>query len=110
MISEEMLRNAAIEADHVLMDSISQLEEHHEFSPNFEHNMKRIIRRAKHPLLYGSLKKVACFVMVLLISGSVFLTVNVEARAAFVGWLRETYVMFLVYHYDGECFEDQLSK
>ena len=44
MITDEMLRAAASEADQAILDSLPLLQEcDHQFSPQFERKMKRVI-------------------------------------------------------------------
>lgn len=96
MISEKMLKDAAIEADQILIESLLPPEKyHHEFSHTFTRNMQRIAQKTKHQLLHRILKNVACLAVLLLLSGSAFLTFNAEARGEFVGWLKDTYVIVL---------------
>lgn len=108
MISEEMLREAAMAADQALLDSLPPSEEcQHEFSPKFEQSIRKLVRRAEHPALYNAIKRVACIALVLLLSGSAWLTVDAEARAAFIGWVKEVYEMFFVYHFEGSQSESE---
>ena len=88
MISEEMLREAAKEANQMLTDSLPIDQScTHEFSNNFQHKMKRIIRSEKHPTFYHSAKYVASFILILLVSTAFFLTFNVEARNKLWNWI-----------------------
>ena len=48
------------------------------------------------------MKAVACLLLVFLVGGGSVLTFSVEARAAFIGWMRETYESWFVYRYIGE--------
>lgn len=72
------------------------------FSPAFERKMKRLIRRADHPIRYRIAQIAACLLLAALLSGCTVLAVSPEARAAFVGWVRETYETWFVYRYTGE--------
>ena len=90
MISEERLRQAAGAAALALADSLPALEEcQHEFSPNFERRMGNVLRRGNHPAVYRGLRRVASFLLVLLLSSSVWLAVDTEAREAVFGWISE---------------------
>ena len=90
MISEERLRQAAGAAVLALADSLPAPEEcQHEFSPGFEQRMRKVLRRGNHPTVYRGLRRAACFLLVLLLSSSVWLTVDTEAREAFFGWISE---------------------
>ncbi len=72
------------------------------FSSAFERKMKKLIRRADHPIRYRIAQVVACLLLVALLSGCTVVAVSPEARAAFVGWVRETYETWFVYRYTGE--------
>lgn len=72
------------------------------FSPAFERKMKKLIRRADHPIRYRIAQAAACLLLAALLSGCTVLAVSPEARAAFVGWVRETYETWFVYRYTGE--------
>ena len=90
MISEERLRQAAGAAVLALADSLPEPEEcQHEFSPGFEQKMRKVLRRGNHPSVYRGLRRAACFLLALLLSGSVWLTVDTEARDIVFGWISE---------------------
>ena len=100
-----MLRKAA---DESLEDYVSGLErdydpEHqHKFSLKFEKKIKRLKRKAEHPFLYRTLQRVASIALAILIGGGTWLAVDVEARAAFFGWVKEVYETFFVYRFSDE--------
>lgn len=103
MISDNVLREAAIEAGETLMNSIPPEEQYrHDFSRNYERKMARMLRRTKHPYFYQSLNRAAGILLALALTGTVWLSVDVQAREALFGWLRETYATFFVYWYVGE--------
>jgi len=90
MISEERLRQAAGAAVLALADSLPAPEEcQHEFSPDFERRMRKILRRGNHPTIYRGLRRVASILVVLVLSCSVWFVVNTEAREAVFGWISE---------------------
>lgn len=64
--------------------------------------MKKLVRRTDHPIRYWGQKAVACILLVMLLGGGSVLTLSTEARAAFVGWVREIYETWFVYHFEGE--------
>ena len=72
------------------------------FSSTFERKMKKLIHRADHPIRYRIAQVVTCLLLVALLSGCTVVAVSPEARAAFVGWVRETYETWFVYRYTGE--------
>ena len=105
MITDEMLREAARES---LEDYVNSLErdydpEHpHQFSKEFEKKIERLKRRANHPVFYKTMQRVASVVLAILIGGGAWLTVDVEARATFFGWVKEVYETFFVYRFSGD--------
>ena len=105
MITDEMLREAARES---LEDYVNSLErdydpaQPHQFSKEFEKKIERLKRRANHPVFYKTMQRVASVVLAILIGGGAWLTVDVEARAAFFGWVKEVYETFFVYRFSGD--------
>ena len=111
MITEEMLKAAAVEADQVILDSLPAPEEcEREFSNSFRKKIRRISRRANHPVLYKFAKSVACFVLAVILTGGAWLTVDAEAREAFIRWIKETYSTYSVYHFEGTDSGTQTSE
>lgn len=103
MISEEQLRLAAQRAGKALAESLPEPEDcHHEFSPEFERKMRKLIRKSRHPWFYKGLKRAACFLLVLLLSGGAFLTVNAEARELVFGWISEKFEDSQRYFHQGD--------
>ena len=103
MISEEMLKKAAAEADQAIRDSLpAPAECEHEFSPSFQRKMRRTFRKAKHPVIYKLPKYAACFVLAVALASGTWLTVDAEARAAFFAWVREQYEAFVEYRFIGD--------
>ena len=78
------------------------------FSPAFEKKMKKLIRRANHPIRYRVIRAAACVLLAALLSGCTVLASSPEARAAFVGWVREVYETWYIYKYEGA--DRQLPK
>lgn len=72
------------------------------FSPDFERRMKRMIRRADHPLGHRVLRTAACLLLGLALSGACVLALAPEARAALEGWVREMYESWFIYRRGGE--------
>ena len=90
MISEERLRQAAIVAGKAYTDSIPAPESfYHNFSPAFERKMRRVLRRGNHPVVYRVLQRVAGLLLTIVVSGSILLSVNAEAREVFFRWVSE---------------------
>lgn len=111
MITEEMLKAAAVEADQVIRDSLPAPEEcEHEFSKSFQKKIRRIFHRAKHPVLYKLTRSVACFILAVILTGGAWLTVDAEAREAFIRWVKETYSTYSMYHFEGTASGAQTSE
>ena len=103
MISDERLREAVRQAEENLLASLPEPEDcEATFSPEFERKMKKLVRRTDHPIRYWGQKAVACILLVILLGGGSVLTLSTEARAAFVGWVREVYETWFVYRFEGE--------
>lgn len=100
MISDERLREAARKAEESLLASLPEPEEcEATFSPEFERKMEKLIRHTKHPIRHRIMKAVACFLLVVLVGGGSVLTFSMEARAAFVSWVREVYETQIIYRF-----------
>lgn len=85
MISEEMIKNAATEADQAIRDSLpAPAKCEHKFSPLFQRKMCRSFRMVKHPVIYKLPRYAACFVLAAALASGTWLTANAEARTAFL--------------------------
>ena len=99
-ISDERLREAARKAEESLLASLPEPEEcEATFSPEFERKMEKLIRRTKHPVRHRIMKAVACFLLVVLVGAGSVLTFSMEARAAFVSWVKEVYETQIIYRF-----------
>ena len=72
--------------------------------------MRRTFRKAKYPVIYKLPKYAACFVLVVVLASSTWLTVDAEARAAFFAWVREQYETFIEYRFVGDTTQNDKSK
>lgn len=97
-----LLRQVLLDADGQEYGDMMELLPEHDFSPDFERKMKKLIRRANHPIRHRVAQAAACFLLAALLSGCTVLAISPEARAAFVGWVREVSEGWFVYHYTGE--------
>ena len=105
MISDEMLRAAASDAGAALLASLPG-ETPCAPPPRFERRMRRLIRRAEHPVLYPALRTAACFALAVLLGGSLLLTAVPEARAAFFGWVSRQLSNMIVYDFTDREFAE----
>lgn len=86
MVTEEMLQNAAAEAEQALLCALTAEEQPHQFSEKFEKKIKKLTRRAKHPVGYRVLRYAAVVVLVMATMFGAVLAVSPEARASILGW------------------------
>lgn len=103
MITDEALCAAAAKSSAVYIRYVEQgfdPKHQHVFSLKFEKQLKRIRRRARHPVLYPAIQRIASFLLAILIGGTVWLSVDINARAAFLGWVKEFYETYIVYRFD----------
>jgi len=111
MINDEMLKAAAGKADEALVKALQDMPDYeHQFSKRFERRMNRIIRREKYKTVYKFCKAAACFLLITALSGATLLAVNSEARAAFIGWAKETYESIIEYHFNGTVSDDTVDN
>lgn len=100
-LTDEMLTQAAKQVAVSMKASLPVPEEcHHEFPPEFERDMKRLIaqtERRRHMRRY--LQRVAAACLAVVISLSAWLAVDAEARAAFVQWVKTVYEQSVVYEF-----------
>lgn len=103
MITDEMLAKAASQAAMKQLNHLPQPEQcRHQFSQGFERKIKKLTRKANHPLVYRAKRQAACFFLVLLIGFGCIMAVSGEARAAVFGWVKEKSEVFYQYFFDGE--------
>jgi len=89
MITEELLKQAAEEAEQAMADQIPE-EAEHTFSAEFEEKMQKLREKAERPKVYPFLRRAACAVLALCLLGGVLLTNN-QVRASVLGWVSEQY-------------------
>lgn len=98
---DALAKQLLLDAARLEYRDIIQSDEQHTFSPSFERKMKKLVRRADHPVRHRITQTAACVALVVIIGGGSVLAVSAEARAAFFGWIREVYETYFVYHYEG---------
>ena len=102
MIPNEMLRESAARTyEKYVSNLLSDFdpEYHYEFSSGFEKKIEKLKRRADHPVLYRTMKRIAIIFLTLLIAGAVWISVDDDARAAFFGWISEITGSYYEYHH-----------
>lgn len=111
MTQQEMLRQAAAQADQAIRRSLPAPEDcRPQFSPDFEKKMNRLLRRVQHPIFYRLPQYAACLVLAVLVAGGGWLTVDAGARSYFMTWVRQRYDAFVEYRFVGEKPEGQLPQ
>ena len=111
MMTDEMLYRAAKQVNTAIVEHWEQHEvEEHSFSLRFERRICRLTRKANNPQLYRFLNKAACLLLTALISFAAVMTFNVEARAAFVRWVKTIYEDQIIYEFFGEREEIDISN
>ena len=111
MITDEMLCAAAgtsLEAYVSYLEADYDPSNQHVFSVEFEKKMRKLIRKARHPVFYQVAKRVAVILLAVLFSAGVWLSVDTQARATFFGWIREVYEAHIVYRFTGEKSTDDI--
>lgn len=99
---DELARRVMLDAARQEYGSlIAELPEH-DFSPEFEKKMRKLVQRADRPIRHQVAKAAACLLLAALIGGCSILALVPEARAAFIGWMRDVYETWFVYQYEGE--------
>lgn len=102
MVTDEMLRDAAIEAELFFLSSLPcSNEKPHIFSEKFEKKMNRLIRRVTHPIRYNILRTAAAILIAILtLFGSIF-TLSPEVRANVISWVKSAFHEFFQYSSTG---------
>lgn len=103
-MTDEMLRIAARDSCRAFVESLEA-----DFDPRvayvpsaaFRRKLRALCRRAEHPYLHAALRRAAAFLLVCLLSGGVFLSVDAQARETLRSWLREVGENFVLYRFTG---------
>lgn len=85
---KEALQEACyMELEELPSEEALRAEEALTFSAAFERGMKKLIRRANHPIRHRMLKSAACFLLAVLLGSGILLTFSIEARSTIVSLL-----------------------
>ena len=107
---EKLTRQIMLDAVRLEYGSLLEGAPEHTFSPAFERKMKKLLRRGRHPVLYRTLRAVACLLLVLLLSGCAVLAISPAAREVFAGWVREIHDNYFLYEFWGNEEREPVSK
>ena len=113
MITDEMLRSSAARSSELFAHTIaSDYDPVQQYEPSdlFEKKIRKLFHRAKHPYFYKAIRRVASIFLAAILVGSIYLAVDTEARASFLGWVKEVYETFFIYHYEGSTIEATPTK
>ena len=97
MITDEMLREAAAEYERYMLAHLPEITEPHVFSKKFERKMQKLFSRARHPVLYHVKRYVAAVLLAIITLFGTVIALSPEARAAVIGWVRNTVGEFFQY-------------
>lgn len=104
MISYDRLAAAAETASALLLAEAERgfnPDDAWEPSARFQRKLRPVRRRADHPYFYRSMRHAAGFFLAILIAGSTWVAVDMEARAAVSSWIKGIFGSFFVYQADG---------
>lgn len=104
MITESMLQDAAEKSCAAYVSGLEAdyaSESEHNFSAVFQRKMQKLIKRARHPVRYTVMRKIAAVILAALIGGGVWLAVDPQARAAFGMWIAEVSERVFIYRFKG---------
>lgn len=97
MLTDEVLKEAAAEAERFLLSTIPEDGDPHVFSKRFKRKMEKLIRRVSHPIRYQVLRVAAAAVLAIATLFGAVMAVSPDARAAVVGWIKSTFYDFSEY-------------
>lgn len=100
MLTDAILREATAEAERFLLSIVPEDGEPHEFSKRFQRKMEKLIRRTNHPIRYQVMRTAAAVVLAIATLFGAVMAVSPEARAAVVGWIKETFGIYTHYSSD----------
>lgn len=96
------LRSAAVAVRRSLLASLPEPEDCvHEFSASFYEKMNALLRRERRrDMRRRVMRRVAAVLAVFFIGSGIWICIDAEARAAFLGWIREVYENSIVYRFN----------
>ena len=96
-LARRVMLDAARQEYGSLMEELPE----HDFSPEFERKMQKVVRRADRPIWHRAAQVAACLFLAVLLSGCAVLAASAEAREVFTGWVREVYETSFIYRFFG---------
>lgn len=88
MITEEFMKEAALELDGMLLDRLPERGEL-DFSPAFERKMKKLIYRKKHPVMSHPVFRAAAVILLIAVLSSAVILAIPDAQASLKGLFYE---------------------
>ena len=98
---DDLIRRAMLDAARQEYGSLMEGLLEHDFSPEFEWKMRKLVRRANLPIWHRAAQAAACLLLAALLGWCTVLAVSAEAREAFTGWVREVYETSYIYRFFG---------
>ncbi len=108
-ITNQMLCASARAAGNAMADQAELWQaasEPHVFSARFEAKMETLLRRAKRSGRQRVLRTAAAILLALLLTGAAWLAVDTDARAGFIGWIKELFGREYTYDYTSDAPAD----
>lgn len=90
-MTDEQIREVLTATQDYMLSRLPKTEWDHRFSPRFQKNMRKLIRRDKHRLLYSVLRMTAVIAIALCICGGMVLVFSEEVRANVKGLFLERF-------------------
>lgn len=106
MLTDAILKEATAEAERFRLSIVPEDGEPHVFSKRFERKMQKLIRRADHPVRYRVMRVAAAVALAIVTLFGAVMAVSPEARAAVVGWIKETFGVYTHYSNNDTNTED----
>lgn len=111
MISDERLKELIIEEEMAIVSMMSDCDDlQHEFSPEFEKNMEKLIEETRNSHNHKTLKRVACFFISICISGLLLFGTQLQADASILDWVKNQVSDFYEFIFVREDNPDEIKK
>ena len=90
MLSDEILKEATADVVRFRLSQYPEEEMPHTFSKAFEKRMKKIIKRADHPVRHHIMRVAAILVITITVLFGALLAASPEVRAGTLDWIKFT--------------------